>query len=1309
MKKRIFFYTALLIVLTVSVAGFVYLRSTLFSNHLKRLILPELSALTGRQVTAGRIYLNPFPLYIGIDELSFSDNKGKEILTVKKGFVYIRLSGLISRELQLPTIQMYDVSVNASLEEAILPLLPLKKETGKSKKGLRIKPVEIVLNGGNIYLHDKKTAIEVNDPAVRYNVQKGIIRIEHSRFSYHYGEDKKKSIEAVIKGEIVVSGTEVRFKQIVFRDKHSEISFSGIYRDGKVEGSTNSRVHLKTVTELMGKPYKGDDEIKVKGAIKTGRIENKGIKEILSGLSFDLFLKGSIQLETLMSLIEEEVPLRGRVFFSGQLKGTLQNPVLKLNAFMKKGHIYGTDPDEIKCKVSFEKGLLRFYDSKVKAYNGEAAVEVKVELPGADWYSISIVAEDLDSRPILRLIEWDPGLPSGRITGYLFSSGDRFSPFGKFYFTSSRKGDGQSVLNNIKKIEGGFSFSEPLLRLSQLKVLSDDTVMTGAGSVDLNTKRISMSVAIETENIGDLFGNKQLRGKGEFKGKLEGIEPELLLKGRLRAEGVQYKNYPLGNIKAEISYKRGIVELKAFEGFLDHGRYFVKGVVDTGSEDLFVIDSPTFDLAVRITSISADWILKAGGIETGQRLDGVISGELEIKGPMNSPVGKGRLEVDNLTFSGYRIGSLKTEFEIGNERIKLSKLVLHKGRSLIKGRVELSFAGEISTEDLSFRIYSEDLPFENPYKMAIRGTVNLTGNLKNPVGALEGVILAENEKRLGGFEIGLKERILSLRSGILDGLLTIEGELSLSEPSSWSLKIVAAEGRYDKLFKPLFKDVPEDFRLDMAASATLSAKDGEVTGWIGVKRVGLSIYGYHFVNRADMLFEIDGNRIQIKQFQMKAGPASFGVQGEVNIHKGYDLTVFGSSYLAPLKGLIPSIEYIKGEVEFVLGITGDWKDPTLNGGIILKDTTVAFKGITERLRSVNGYAYIDENRLILESLSGSFSSGMINVRGSGYFSNWRFRRYHLDAMLKKVTIRATEGVWLKTSGQLSLSEQKDTVLLIGDMKVTEGRFTKDINWRQWLLSKKRSYSLAGGRAMERVELNVTFYGDENILIQNNLVRSPAKIDIILRGTLARPVILGRLELMGGKFFFRNHEFTIMNASADFVDPEGINPFFDIVARTKVREYRITLSLSGYVDEFNLSLVSDPPLDEMDILSLLAVGRLSSELKGLEGGIGASEATAFLTGQLQETLQERIQSITGFDRVEVEPYVSETSGTIGPRVTVSKRLLSDRLYVTYSTSIGGSTEQFLRLEFLLSDSVSLVGERDVAGALGADIKFRLEFK
>jgi translocation and assembly module TamB len=65
--------------------------------------------------------------------------------------------------------------------------------------------------------------------------------------------------------------------------------------------------------------------------------------------------------------------------------------------------------------------------------------------------------------------------------------------------------------------------------------------------------------------------------------------------------------------------------------------------------------------------------------------------------------------------------------------------------------------------------------------------------------------------------------------------------------------------------------------------------------------------------------------------------------------------------------------------------------------------------------------------------------------------------------------------------------------------------------------------------------------------------------------------------------------------------------------------------------------------------------------------------------------------------------------VEPQVTVSKRLIGDRLFVTYTNSIVSTEEQIIKLEYLLKKNISLIGMRDEMGSLGGDIKFRFEFK
>jgi len=61
------------------------------------------------------------------------------------------------------------------------------------------------------------------------------------------------------------------------------------------------------------------------------------------------------------------------------------------------------------------------------------------------------------------------------------------------------------------------------------------------------------------------------------------------------------------------------------------------------------------------------------------------------------------------------------------------------------------------------------------------------------------------------------------------------------------------------------------------------------------------------------------------------------------------------------------------------------------------------------------------------------------------------------------------------------------------------------------------------------------------------------------------------------------------------------------------------------------------------------------------------------------------------------------------VTIGKRLLKDKLYVTYSTSVGTNEESIIKLEYIIDKNISLVGSKDQIGSVGGDVKFRFEFK
>jgi len=150
-------------------------------------------------------------------------------------------------------------------------------------------------------------------------------------------------------------------------------------------------------------------------------------------------------------------------------------------------------------------------------------------------------------------------------------------------------------------------------------------------------------------------------------------------------------------------------------------------------------------------------------------------------------------------------------------------------------------------------------------------------------------------------------------------------------------------------------------------------------------------------------------------------------------------------------------------------------------------------------------------------------------------------------------------------------------------------------------------------------------------------------------------------------------------------------------------------MHGRADRMDLELSSDPPLDDNEILTLLTYGGLGGGFGSLESGLGTLEATYLLTGELQNLMEERLTLFTGLDRFQIDPYLSRTTGSVTSRLTVSKKLMDDKLYLTYASTLDAASENEVKLEYLFGENISVIGGQDYTGSVGGDIKFRFRFE
>jgi translocation and assembly module TamB len=175
------------------------------------------------------------------------------------------------------------------------------------------------------------------------------------------------------------------------------------------------------------------------------------------------------------------------------------------------------------------------------------------------------------------------------------------------------------------------------------------------------------------------------------------------------------------------------------------------------------------------------------------------------------------------------------------------------------------------------------------------------------------------------------------------------------------------------------------------------------------------------------------------------------------------------------------------------------------------------------------------------------------------------------------------------------------------------------------------------------------------------------------------------------------------------------PFLDLQAITRIRDYDVTLSLTGDISRPNglkVNYRSDPPLPTNDIIALLAFGQTTEESAQLQqtnqSAFSAQASSAMLAAALNATLNNRAQHLFGNSRIKIDPQglESETSTVTqsGPAVTIEQQV-KENLTLSYTTDVSQTSQQVIRAEYNLSKNVSIVAIRDQNGVVSFDVTIR----
>jgi hypothetical protein len=457
---------------------------------------------------------------------------------------------------------------------------------------------------------------------------------------------------------------------------------------------------------------------------------------------------------------------------------------------------------------------------------------------------------------------------------------------------------------------------------------------------------------------------------------------------------------------------------------------------------------------------------------------------------------------------------------------------------------------------------------------------------------------------------------------------------------------------------------------------------------------------------------LEDARVHIEDLRLLHADSQLALAGSIGLDDQLlDISLLGQTSLLAAAPFVPWLA-ADGEFGLEAAVVGPWTEPEVLGTGTIRDGSFRVEGFPHALSDVEGAVDFDQRTLRIAEVIGRMGGGDAIVSGSISVEDTEFAATDLRVQLSDASLRYPSDLSATVDADLRLLGDQSGRLLTGEVRLDQAVWSREYELFASILADVNSVARPAETEpsgfLDELRMDIRVETDSPFAVRNSIFQLDAAANFGLRGTAGSPAVLGRADLVGGEVYFGAHRFQIVEGRADFIDPEGIEPVFDIEAETSVRSYRVRLAASGTAEQIDANLSSEPPLREADILRLLS-GAPEQDLltAASDDELAAASAASLLSQQLSNMIGRRAGRVFGIDRVSIDPFMIGRFSNPTARVTLGKQVTQD-LNVRYSSSLSDAEESIIVVEYTPSGPVSWIFSRDQDGSLGVDVRFHRSF-
>jgi len=873
-----------------------------------------------------------------------------------------------------------------------------------------------------------------------------------------------------------------------------------------------------------------------------------------------------------------------------------------------------------------------------------------------------------------------------------------------------------------------------------------DTIASQAHAAGTLSARAALKVSFTTTNLGEwdrvlaALGYQEslpfaLRGRASFTGTATGRVSEVDFAGRLQSQDLQLE-LPgnRGNAPRKIHWDSLSTNLElsphgfaAHHGTLRRGATLLRFDLSSGLDQRKFTDYSPFVASLEIKNAEAGEILALAGYS--YPVTGRLDLSLRASGTRAFPAGGGWFHLASATVAGTPLENVQSNFTFRERQLSLDQIHLAYEQGQVEGSGTYDFDRHVFQLNLNGSNFDlARVPWLRSSPATIGGRFDFVAqasgsfeqpNITSQIHLRDFIVGKEplGEYRIDAVSQGSDLRVRG-QSQFNEGQLDIAGDVDLRE--DWPAKIDFQFSRLDVdpiLVAYLPSAVVGNSRItgDLEMRGPLRNRSQlELTG--NVTDAQANFGPIRLRNNGPIRLEVSGQVLKFQRFRMMSEDTDLEVEGSVAFGQASPLDVHadGHADLAVLEALNPAV-HSSGGLVLDVRAHGSVEQPTIDGRVQISGGLIQYSDLPSALSDLNGSLVFHEDRLQIETLTGQAGGGSVRLGG---YATWYKRQLNFDVSLnaEDVRLRYPPGVSSMTTANLRWTGTPNVSTLSGEATISKLAVNPGFNFGTYLLHSAQSPALPQTNPLlSRIRMDVHIVTTPDLEMQTAALNLSGNADLNLRGTAAKPVLLGRADVLEGQVAFNGTKYRMERGDITFTNPVTTTPVLDLQASTQVREYDIMINLNGPFDKLNLSYHSEPPLPTADIISLLApVGTTQEQFGQVQQQAGSSPfvqqaSSEVLAEAVNSALSNRSQHLFGISHIKIDPQglneeTSPTQTSQLPAVTIEQQV-KNNVTLTYTTNVAQTSQQIIQGEYNMTHNLSIVGIRDFNGVVSFEVRMR----